>query len=42
MDFDPDSLRQDIKARGEAAAAVVDAMLMTAEKEQSVLDAVMD
>ena len=42
LDFDPDSLRQDIKARSETGAATVDAMLQTAEKEQEALDEAME
>ena len=42
LDFDPDSLRQDIEARSETGAATVDAMLQTAEKEQEALDEAMD
>lgn len=41
LDFDPDSLRQDIEARSETGAETVDAMLQTAEKEQEALDEAM-
>ena len=42
LDFDPDSLRQDIETRSETGAATVDAMLQTAEKEQDALDEAMN
>lgn len=42
LDFDPDSLRQDIEARSETGAETVDAMLQTAEKEQEALDEAMN
>lgn len=42
LDFDPDSLRQDIEARSKTGAETVDAMLQTAEKEQEALDEAMN
>lgn len=41
LDFDPDSLRQDIQARAETAATPADAMLQNAEKEQAAFESAM-
>ncbi len=41
LDFDPDSLRQDIQARAETSATVADAMLQNAEKEQTAFESAM-
>lgn len=42
LNFDPDSLRQDIETRSETGAATIDAMLQTAAKEQEALDKAMN
>ncbi len=38
LDFDPDSLRQNIQTRAETAATPADAMLQNAEKEQAAFE----
>lgn len=38
LNFDPDTLRQDIQTREETPAAVVDTMLQNAEKEQNAFE----
>lgn len=42
LNFDPDSLRQDIETRSETGAVTIDAMLQTAAKEQEALDKAMN
>lgn len=42
LDFDPSALSQDLQTRGEAPTTAADAMLSSAEKEQSAFEAAMD
>ena len=41
LNFDPDSLRQDIQTRTETSATAADAMLQNAEKEQAAFESAM-